>query len=471
MIWFILVIALVLRLINLDQSLWLDEAINVLATKNFTFFGMITEYAKYDFHPPGYFIILWLWTKMFGISEIVVRIPSVIFGALTIYIVYLIGNKLHSKTLGILASFLLAVNPLHIFYSQEARMYALAALAVSINVFLFIKLVKGEKFNLIFLIISNILVLTSDYVAYLIFPAQFVFLVLTQRKIIIRWGIAFFVAILSGFWWIPTLLNQFDVGAVASANLPAWKFIVGGFDVRAVPLTFVKFIIGRISLADKFVYGLILLPIGILFLFLIWRGIRFIKVFQRNLLISLIVIPVILATVISLVVPIYSYVRLLYILPVFVLLIALGIISFKSQLRYIFLTAVFLVFFISSLIYLFNPSFQREDWKGVMSFLTKQDVLVLFESSGTLPPFDYYAKGSINARGALKDFPAKEKEDLADLAEITKNQQNLYLLEYLVDISDPGRLVEKKLDELGFSKKETKDFTGVGFIHHYIKYE
>ena len=89
----ILLIAFILRVINLNQSLWLDEAINVLATQNFSFLGIITEYAKADFHPPGWFIILWFWGKLFGYSEIAVRIPSVIFGVITIYITYLIGKN------------------------------------------------------------------------------------------------------------------------------------------------------------------------------------------------------------------------------------------------------------------------------------------------------------------------------------------------------------------------------------------
>ena len=469
MIWVILLLGLSLRLISLDQSLWLDEAINVIATQNFSLLGMITDYAKADFHPPGYFIMLWIWTKIFGIGEIFVRIPSVVFGVLTIYVVYLLGQRIHSKTLGIFSAFLLTISPLHIYYSQEARMYSLAALAVSINILLLIKLIKGENFNLIFLIISNVLVLASDYVAYFIFPAQFIFLLMIKQKIIKTWMTALSMAILTGIWWIPTFLNQLDVGAVASANLPAWKFIVGGFDSKTVPLTFIKFIIGRISLADKLIYGLILLPISILFLFLIWRGIKFIITIWRNLLVIWIAVPVIIATLVSLIIPIYSYFRLQFILPAFFILIALGILSFKSKIRYAFLIAVVLIQLFSSLVYLFNPSFHREDWRGATNFLKNKDTLVLFESSGTLPPFDYYAKGEINASGALKEFPAKDTEDVANLENILQDKKDVYLIEYLVDISDPKRLVQKRLAQLNYTQADIKNFNGVGFVYHYVK--
>src|SRR3989338_7517756 len=135
MIWVILVLGTILRLISLNQSLWLDEAINVMAANSYSFFEMITQYAIADFHPPGWFIILWLWGKLFGYSEIAVRLPSVIFGVLTIYSVYLIGKKIVSQNLGLIAALLFAINPLHIYYSQEARIYAFATLAVSINFF------------------------------------------------------------------------------------------------------------------------------------------------------------------------------------------------------------------------------------------------------------------------------------------------------------------------------------------------
>lgn len=463
----ILFLSLILRLISLNQSLWLDEAINILAAKNYSLLGMITQYAQADFHPPGFFMIIWIWGKIFGYSEVVMRIPSVIFGVLTVYAVYLLGNKLYSKTLGLLSALLLAVNPLHVFYSQEARMYSLAALAVVLNFFLLVKLLRGEKGNLLLLIISNLLILSSDYVAYFAFPAQLLFLlILKQKKILIIWFKGLTFAILLGIWWTPIFISQLNVGSVASADLPTWKFVVGGFDIKTTALTLVKFIIGRMSLNDKIIYYSLLLPVCALFLFILVRGIKFIKESTRNLLICWLLVPIILATVISFIIPIYSYFRMLFVLPAFVILIVLGVISYKSKLRYFLFTSVFLVQLFSSGVYLFNPFYQREDWRGMVNYLKSIDKnsQVLFESSGTLPPFDYYAKNRINARGALKDFPARNDSDVTDFIGI-----NIYLVDYLVQISDPDRLVAKKLENLGLKLTDIQNFTGVGFVYHYVK--
>lgn len=472
MIIVVLLLGFILRIISLNQSLWLDEAINVLAAQKYSLWLMITEYAKADFHPPGFFIILWFWTKLFGIGEISVRVPSVIFGVLTICVVYLIGKKLHSNSLGLLTALLLSINPLHIYYSQEARMYAFATLAVAINIYLLIKLLKEEKLNLIFLVISNLLIFSSDYVAYLIFPSQFIFLLfLKRKKIIKRWLTGFLIALLCGIWWVPIFLNQLSVGSVTSANLPAWKFIVGEFDIKTLPLTLVKFIIGRINLTDKFIYYILLVPTCSLFLFLLLKGIRHIKGDNRNLLVTWIGIPIILATLTSFVVPIYSYFRLIFTLPAFLILIALGVLSFHSKFKFILLGLVLLIEVISASIYLFNNSYQREDWKGLVGFLKTIDYQsqVYFESSGSFAPFDYYANNSINAKVALKDFPAKTQNDLIDFEADSKNVKHIFLIEYLVDISDPNRLVTKEFTRLGYKQLEIRNFTGVGFVYHYIR--
>lgn len=471
MIWSILIIGLLLRLVSLNQSLWLDEAINIVASQKYSLLGMVTQYAVGDFHPPGWFFVLWSWGKLFGYSEIALRLPSVIFGVLTIYVTYLIGKKLLSKNLGLTAALLLSINPLHIYYSQDARMYALAALAVAVNIFLLIKTVKGEKVHLTLLIISNFAVLISDYVSYFIFPAQLIFLLFFRKKEIIkRWIIAFIGGLALSIWWLPTFLMQLDSGAVTSSQLPTWKFVVGGFNFKTIPLTFVKIIIGRISLTDKIVYAAVLLPVCSLFIYLLWRGAKLADSLSKKLLLAWIVIPVIVATIISVVIPVYNYFRLLFIIPAFVTLTAYGILSFKDKLRYGILAGIVLIEVFCALVYLLNPLFQREDWRGLVNyFKEKQSAVILFESSGTLPPFDYYAKGSLNGKGALKDFPVKDESSVANLEDLIGNNKEVYLVDYLIQISDPNRLVAKRLEDSGYRKVDTKDFHGVGFVYHYVR--
>lgn len=468
----ILSLAFVFRLISINQSLWLDEAINVLAVKNFGFFQMLTTYAQADFHPPGYFIILWVWTRLFGYSEIAVRAPSIIFSLLTVYLVYLIGKKVFSKNVGLTAALLLAVNPLHIYYSQEARMYALAAFSSAISFFIFIKLVKEEKINIYFLIASNLLVLLSDYVAYLIFPAQLLFLIVAKKNITLfkRWLLSFIASVLIMVIWLPVFINQLNIGIATSMNIPGWKEIVGSSSLKALALTFVKFIIGRFTIQDKNIYALFFTPVGLIFGYLIYKGVKASDLFSKRLLILWIATPIILGILISFITPVYSYSRVLFLIVPFIILISIGLCSLDIRIKKVFFLAVFIIEIFCSTAYLTNPVFQREDWKGLNNFMSNVSggTKILLESNGLFPPLEYYSKYNESILPALANFPAKGIGDVKDLNEI-KFANDVYLVEYLVDVSDPNRLVDKRLEILGFKKREILNFNGVGFVYHYIK--
>lgn len=475
MIWAILIIGFLLRLLNLNQSLWLDEAINVIAVKSHSLYGMITQYAVADFHPPGWFIILWIWGKIFGYSEISVRLPSVLFGVLTILVMYLIGKKLVNNKFGFISALLLTVNPLHIYYSQEARMYSMAAFAVTLNMYLFINLLKSSKegfFSKLIYILSNILILMSDYVAYFIFPAQLIILLFVKNQTMVkRWVLNIVLSGVFTYWWIPTFLNQLKVGSEATVNIPVWSTVVGAFGLKPLILTYIKFIVGRISFPNHAIYMIIFIPIGTIFLYLIWQGFKSTQKITRNYLVIWLFLPIIIASLVALVIPVYSYFRLLFVLPSFLILIAFGIYSFNKKFKLLFLFLIIIIEVIFSSTYLFNKNFHREDWRGLVSFLESKssNSKILFESSGTFSPFEYYSNNDIRAIGALKKFPAENSNDLNDLENILSQSKDVYLINYLVEISDPSRLVAKKLSELKYIQSETTDFQGVGFVYHYIK--
>src|SRR3990167_1900536 len=119
MILFIILIGFLLRLVNLDQSLWLDEAININFVKSLSFKELILNYSLSDFHPPLFHVLLKRWISLFGSSEIAIRFPSIIFGVGTVFITYLIGKKLFetSTTLILYSDYLpYVLIPLFVFY-------------------------------------------------------------------------------------------------------------------------------------------------------------------------------------------------------------------------------------------------------------------------------------------------------------------------------------------------------------------
>ncbi len=78
--------------------------------------------------PPVYYALAWIWTQLVGTGEFGLRTVSAAAGVATVPVAYLIGVELRGRRAGLWAAALVAVNPMMLWYSQEARAYALVAL-------------------------------------------------------------------------------------------------------------------------------------------------------------------------------------------------------------------------------------------------------------------------------------------------------------------------------------------------------
>jgi 4-amino-4-deoxy-L-arabinose transferase-like glycosyltransferase len=128
---FPLSLAVTLRFSNLDTlSLWLDEG----ATVHFaglSWWRVLGLDGAYDLHPPLYY-------AMVKLAETVVstasagRLVSAVAGTLTVVTVYALVAMALEWRAALAASLLLALAPLHLWYSQEGRMYALGTFFVTL---------------------------------------------------------------------------------------------------------------------------------------------------------------------------------------------------------------------------------------------------------------------------------------------------------------------------------------------------
>lgn len=471
MIYLIVLAALLFRIIYLNQSLWLDEAISLLAVKNYSLWDLLTKYIIGDFHPPAYHVVLWFWVKAFGFGEIAARTPSVIFGVLTVYITFLTGKHLFSMKVGLIGALLLAVSPLHVYYSQEARIYALNTLAVCLSFYFFVRLKEEKNWLKIGYILSSVLVLYSGYISYFIFPAQFIYLFVIQKKILLKQVLILITPIFLLIPWLPIFYNQLLVGIDTTKVLGNWSAVVGGATVKNLILVFVKTVIGRISFENKTLYTVISTILAAIYGYIIYRSLKTIDE-GKKLLLCWLVIPLLLAFLTSFVIPIFSYFRMLFILPAFYLLVAIGI----SQLSRIYLKGILILVVFLSLVFLIifytNSQYQREDWRKATSSIEKlvdEKSVIMFDDNNLSSPYFYYSTHLVKAVPGLIKVPAKTVEDLVNLEQVLKDKDRVYLFEYLSDITDPQRLLEKKLVLLGFKKTQTFNFNGVGFVNLYAK--
>ena len=121
----IMLVAAVLRLWKLGQVPFMhDEFSALLRTRFDNFNDFIQQGIMPDSHPIGVEAFLWLWVRIFGWSELWVKLPFVLMGIGSIYLIYVIGRQWFNRKIGLFSSAFFAVSQFTVFYSQLARPYS-----------------------------------------------------------------------------------------------------------------------------------------------------------------------------------------------------------------------------------------------------------------------------------------------------------------------------------------------------------
>jgi mannosyltransferase len=109
------------------QSYWYDEAITVELVRR-PFHAMLGALPHSESTPPLYYVLAWIWSQILGTGETGLRSLSAAIGTATVPATYAAGRQLVSPRSAFVAAALVAVSPFLVWYSQEARAYALLVL-------------------------------------------------------------------------------------------------------------------------------------------------------------------------------------------------------------------------------------------------------------------------------------------------------------------------------------------------------
>jgi 4-amino-4-deoxy-L-arabinose transferase-like glycosyltransferase len=121
--------ALAIRLYGIgDHSLWVDEAAS-LAFAEASWYDLFVTNPLTETNPPGYYALLKLWIGAFGTSEMSLRMPSALAGALAVVPLYLIARRAAGQGAALIAAALFALSAIQVEYAQEARTFAVMTLA------------------------------------------------------------------------------------------------------------------------------------------------------------------------------------------------------------------------------------------------------------------------------------------------------------------------------------------------------
>lgn len=159
------------------QSFWRDEAFSYLLAKQH-FFNILPLTAK-DYNPPLYYLVLHFWMKIFGSSELSLRLISLIFYWGTIYVVFLFLKnilKINQTYWLFLYLLLFLINPLLNYYAFEARMYMPFAFLSTLSFYFFwTKKIKNY-------VLTSILGLYTHYFMLFVIFSQLLFNVIIYKN-------------------------------------------------------------------------------------------------------------------------------------------------------------------------------------------------------------------------------------------------------------------------------------------------
>ena len=169
------------------QSFHHDEVITVMRVLPGSFGHMLHEVKTSESNPPLYYVLAWSWAKAFGRDEWGIRSLSALLGALTVPLGYPIGRQLASRRVGLILTGLLAFNPMLIWYSQEARSYALLVFFGALSFLFFVRALDTRRGrDLAFWAVASALALGSHYFAFFAVGIEAAWLAVALRD---RWKV------------------------------------------------------------------------------------------------------------------------------------------------------------------------------------------------------------------------------------------------------------------------------------------
>lgn len=159
-------VATVVRVVN-PRGLWVDEAISVRQAQ-LPFGEMLTDLRVTDVHPPLHHALLWVTVRLFGTSELAVRLPSLVAGVALVPALLWVGRVVYDRRTGWLAAGFATIAPFLVWYSQEARMYTLFMLLATIAVGAQVQAIRrGRRSDWLLYAASSAALLWTQYFAVL----------------------------------------------------------------------------------------------------------------------------------------------------------------------------------------------------------------------------------------------------------------------------------------------------------------
>ncbi len=303
----------ILRFWNLDlKPLWMDEVITAIFSLGKTYNDLPMEVvlplervseiftlqpgvscseiakniASQSTHPPLFFCGMYSWLKWLSPLGSVwvakLRSPAAFFGVCEIIAIYYVNRIAFFRSAGIIAAVFMAVSPLAVYLSQEARHYTLPMFLITLGLLGLVQIVKDiekrQKVRLWVLLgwaIINSIGFYVHYFCILAFIAQVATLlvlmcwrrasILNKRQIWLALIVSVSFVAVSFLPWLPVVLNNYNRSETSWLDPPQ--------NISPVYQTLITWLLMVISLpVEKQLLAIVVLSGLLMLLFGIWVG-------------------------------------------------------------------------------------------------------------------------------------------------------------------------------------------------------
>ena len=218
--------------------------------------------------PPLYYLLQWAWAQVFGVGVVGLRTLSALLGTLVVPVAFAAGRRLGGVRAGLVAALLVAVNPLMVWYSQEARSYALLSLLCALSFWAFVcALERPSVAVLAGWALASAAALATHYFAVFLVGVEAVWLlcVFWRRRDARRWVVpAVGAVVIVGTALLPLAVDQ------ASHNRTEWiEALSLPTRVREVGK---KWLTGEIGPVASWELALFVVVVGVLLVMALRRG-------------------------------------------------------------------------------------------------------------------------------------------------------------------------------------------------------
>ena len=455
----ILLLGFALRVYGLGaQSFWNDEGNTARLVERRL--PLIIEGAGGDIHPPGYYVLLAGWRTLAGESEFALRSYSTWCGMLSIALAAALGSRLGGRWGGIVAALLVTLNPLSVYYSQEARMYAQLGLSAGLTLWTGVHLVSRRRVTLWSILALALAITFGLYTQYayafalvglnLGFALYWLLSQPWRWSLVWRWALAHLIAGIAFLPWAPIALRASgwqppDLGTEGALAALLRALVVG-----------VTLPEGKGGIAPAVVAALTALA-------LLTRSRRpFLKWASLGMLWA----PVVLIVALGAYRPAYLKFMSVAVVPLALVAVQPLALGWAHRQRaslwirrvaVLGLLLVLLPFQLGSLSHLYrDPAYRRDDYRGIAARIARESHpgdAILLNAPNQWEVFTYYY------RGPLKVYPAPyrptSQETEAWLSPILASYARLFVI-YWGDIeSDPQRWIEATLAQRAYKAGES----------------